>query len=128
MRDGSSRVNFSLDFRKLPWLHVFDMLLKLGVDISRLKRQIRDALPKIDSVLREETQNEAVLTSTYSGDHLPGSLHYANLAVDLRLPGKNLDMVLHKLSLRLGPDYDVVAEPNHIHIEHDPPGVRKREV
>ena len=106
-------------------IDLLDMLLKLGVDISRLKRQIRDALPKIDSVLREETQNEAVLTSTYSGDHLPGSLHYANLAVDLRLPVKNLDLVLYKLSLRLGPDYDVVAESNHIHIEHDPPKLAK---
>ena len=101
------------------------MLLKLGVDISRLKRQIRVALPKIEAVFREETGNEPIITSTWESDHSPGSLHYANLAVDVRVPKKNLEMVLHKLSLRLGPDYDVVAEPNHIHIEHDPPKLKK---
>jgi len=96
------------------------MLVKLGVYIDELKREIRRALNVIDEVYREHGQ-EAVITSTYEGNHSPGSLHYARQAVDVRLPGRHvLGVLVEELKARLGRDYDVVVEPDHIHVEYDP--------
>lgn len=102
------------------------MLLKLGVDITRLKRQIRRALPVIERIYQEIAGEEAVITSTYEGTHGPGSLHYANLALDTRKAKKDNKKVIEKLKLDLGPDYDIVVEKTHNHVEHDPKGLRRR--
>jgi len=98
------------------------MLLKLGVDISRLNREIRRALPVIENVYRG-TPYEPVITATYEGNHSTGSLHYANDAVDVRLPfpqGCSQETVFNKLKKELGKDYDVVLHKTHYHIEYDP--------
>jgi len=97
------------------------MLLKAGVDISRLKREIRRALPKLDRIYRGLGEH-LVITSTYEGTHSPGSLHYANDAVDTRLPAREVKGTMAEIRRELGPDYDVVKEVNHIHIEWDPKG------
>ena len=100
------------------------MLVKLGVDISRLKRPMRRGLKKIDSAFLRHTDFEAVVTSTYDGNHSPSSLHYAHLAVDLRLPAEtpfiSNDIVKKELKSSLGKDFDVILERNHFHIEYDP--------
>lgn len=97
------------------------MLIKLGVDISRLKRDIRRALNKIEHISRRVSGRETVVTSTYEGNHSPGSLHYADRAVDIRLAGDlmtNKNMV-RELQKALGRSFDVVLETTHIHIEYD---------
>ena len=99
------------------------MLVKLGVDISRLERPIRRTLNIIDRIFREHGE-EAVITSTYEGDHSPSSLHYANLAVDIRLPKENPTGIALAIQRALGDDYDVIIEKTHIHIEYDPKGRR----
>jgi len=98
------------------------MLLKLGVDISRLNRQIRRALKIVDGVYREVTGEEAVVTSTFEGNHSQGSLHYSNDAIDTRLPEKSpLTLeIIRKLKARLGDNYDIVPSNFCIHIEYDP--------
>jgi len=96
------------------------MLLKLGVDISRLKPPIRKKLNLIEKIFNDCADCEAVITSTYEGSHSPSSLHYANLAIDLRLPPRNINTVVEELKRRLGKDYDIVKEPTHIHLEFDP--------
>jgi len=71
--------------------------------------------------------HEAVLTSCDEGNHSPGSLHYAGQAVDVALPGSHgmtskassVDVV-SALRKELGPDYDIVLEQTHIHVEYDP--------
>jgi len=101
------------------------MLVKAGVDISRLNREIRRALAaaeRIDWI----GGDELVVTSTYDGNHSAGSLHYANDAVDIRLPKSQILEYLAELKQALGRDYDVVLEKDHIHIEYDPKGERKR--
>lgn len=101
------------------------MLLKLGVDISRLNKEIRRTLPKVDRAV-SRFKDEAVITSTFEGTHSPGSLHYCNDAYDLRLPRALLSHELGELRAEiqrvLGKDYDVVLEKNHFHIEYDPKG------
>ena len=65
---------------------------------------------------------ELVITSAKDGKHGPKSLHYEGLALDLRsrdLAGRQVFVVMD-LKNALGPDYDVVLEADHIHVEYDP--------
>ena len=65
------------------------MLLKAGVDISRLNREIRRALQIVNTVYINYIE-ELVVTSTYEGNHSPRSLHYGNDAFDARKPVKKM--------------------------------------
>lgn len=106
------------------------MLTKLGVDVGRLKRNIRRSMPIIDQVFKDLTKSEAILTSTYEGDHDPGSLHYCDEATDYRIG--HLDMakrdeirleVKKRLAERFGQfKYDVLFSANDaaLHVEYDP--------
>ena len=95
------------------------MLIKAGVDISRLKPEIRKILGIIDLIIWGIEKREMVITSTYEGSHCAGSLHYANLAVDVRRSFDN-NSSYEEIKERLGKDYDVILERTHIHIEYDP--------
>ena len=95
------------------------MLIKLGVSIEKLNRKARRALQVVAEVFAE-FGHEAVITSTYEGNHGPRSLHYANDAFDVRLPPDGVVKIVLELRERLGKDFDVVLEKDHIHIEHDP--------
>jgi len=96
------------------------MLIKAGVDISRLKRPMRTALKLTERTMRQcKIIEDLVITSTYEGNHSAGSLHYANLAVDIRSKGWEIEDI-EILKQNLGKKYDVVAEGSHIHIEYDP--------
>jgi len=86
--------------------------MKLGVDITRLKRQIRRALPKIEAVYTEISGEEVVISSTYEGNHPP------------RVPPLRKPCSRHPQS-DLGPNYDVVEEGTHNHVEHDPKNSRR---
>jgi len=93
------------------------MLLKAGVDISRLCRECRRALNKI-----EKAFPDFVVTSTYEGTHSPGSLHYANEAFDIRITHgrKATEINPDRLKRILQPGFDVLREATHFHIEWDP--------
>ena len=95
------------------------MLIKAGVDISRLRPEIRKKLTKI-ATFYHALGEELVVTSTYEGTHSEGSLHYANLAIDIRRPGTGSGDFEEKLKNYLGLDYDMVYKLDHIHIEYDP--------
>jgi hypothetical protein len=92
------------------------MLLKAGVDISKLHRECRRALGKIAHLYPD-----FVITSTYEGTHSAGSLHYANQALDIRHKTYlGISLSAERIRLVLGTDFDVVGEATHIHIEYDP--------
>ena len=93
------------------------MLLKLGVSIEKLGREIRRALDPVDTLYHAGGE-EVVITSTFEGDHKAGSLHYSNDAFDIRMPKKPGE-VAQELRRRLGKDFDVVLELDHIHVEYD---------
>ena len=95
------------------------MLIKAGVDISRLRPEIRKKLNEIARRVWSVEKAELVITSTYEGNHSEGSLHYANLAVDIRRE-KYGSIMRDELRDKLGIDYDVCLEASHIHIEYDP--------
>lgn len=58
------------------------------------------------------------ITSIREGNHGPGSFHYLGLAVDFKKHGGDLQIVKNIL----GPDWDVIEHPTHVHIEYDPKG------
>lgn len=108
------------------------MLVKMGVDYSRLKWKIRRTLNIVDDLFKEKTGIEAVLSSTYEGNHMPSSRHYCDLAVDFSFKIHNLDLhqkddirvaVSNELISRYGErKYDVLFSANDtaLHIEYDP--------
>ena len=95
------------------------MLLKAGVDISRLNREIRRSLPIVAAVF-DSHHEELTITSTYEGNHGEGSLHYSNDAYDIREPLENPAYMVMQIKPALGHAFDVVLESDHIHIEYDP--------
>jgi hypothetical protein len=96
-----------------------NMLIKAGVDISRLRPEIRKKQNRIASIVWKIEKEELIITSTYEGTHSEGSLHYADLAEDIRRHKKGQE-VRDQLAFELGPDYDIVLCADHIHIEYDP--------
>lgn len=97
------------------------MLLKPGVDIARLNREIRRTLVKLDRIY-SNNGDSLVITSTYEGNHSPSSLHYRNDAIDIRMPARDKRSIVSEIKTTLGQDFDVVCEVNHIHIEYDKKG------
>jgi len=95
------------------------MLIKAGVDISRLNREIRRALRTVSDIFMGFDQ-EVVVTSTYEGNHGAGSLHYANDAFDVRYPDQPLVGIITRLRNKLGNDFDILGREDHIHLEYDP--------
>jgi len=95
------------------------MLIKAGVYIDRLDRKMCWALNRIGKAYKL-FKEEVIITSTYEGNHMDGSLHYCNKAIDIRLPQKNTKKVLEKLLDFLGEDFDLVYYDTHFHIEYDP--------
>ena len=95
------------------------MLIKAGVDISRLKPPIRKRLSCVNGIYDAAGEN-MIITSTYEGNHGAGSLHYADLAVDFGYPTiMNADFMIDFKACFHG-DYDIVPEKDHIHVEYDP--------
>lgn len=58
------------------------------------------------------------ITSASDRTHSPGSLHYQGKAVDLVVEGDIGFSV--ELSKALGPDFDVIFEGSHTHLEFQP--------
>jgi len=95
------------------------MLIKAGVEISRLNREIRRSMPKVALILWSHRE-VFIITSTYEGNHGVGSLHYADDAYDCKSPKENRLKCVNEIKVKLGKDYDVIDEKDHIHIEWDP--------
>ena len=95
------------------------MLIKAGVDISRLKREIRRSLPKVEAIYNQYFE-DLIITSTYEGNHGAGSLHYADEAYDTGTQKRKSREIFREIKKGLGASFDVCFEGDHIHIEYDP--------
>lgn len=66
---------------------------------------------------------ETYVTSMNDSTHMPGSKHYTDEAADVRthdlLPA-DIAYWASMIQRRLGSDYQVITETDHIHIEYDP--------
>ena len=93
--------------------------IKPGVRVLGLQPEILLAIFVAERLYNEQAQ-ALVVTSITDGQHKVGSMHYAGRAVDLRLPTTPAARMIEQLAGRLGADYDVILEADHIHVEYDP--------
>jgi len=94
--------------------------LKDGARVAGIQPPLLLALIIADQVYGIQSE-QCVVTSVSDSKHMPGSLHYIGQAADLRMPGLNAKAaVLAELKSRLGSDYDVLIEADHIHVEYQP--------
>ena len=101
--------------------------LKEGVKLHGLTPQALFGMMVVDQVFRDHNLQQALwITSVAEGRHSSKSLHYHGRAFDVRLPTiepfERAEAMLADCCQYLGPDFDVVAESNHWHIEWDPKG------
>ena len=97
-------------------------MIKKGVKAQGVQPEIVLAIQEAREVYRD-LDAELVITSLRDGKHMKSSLHYSGLAVDLRtrhLSSGDRATAAARLRVVLGPEYDVVLESDHIHVEHDP--------
>lgn len=98
------------------------MRLKEGVSVGGMGVEALLALV-IAAEVYDSMGAELVVTSVKDGKHGEASLHYEGKAVDLRIHNLvplDVPKVIEKLRKRLGREYDVVLEKDHIHVEFDP--------
>jgi hypothetical protein len=96
----------------------------IPVDLSNLQPQMVVALLVVEGVFGHFGY-EAIITSGRDGKHRAGSLHYLGRALDFRtrhVISHHKTQIVDSLAARLGPDYDVVLEETHLHVEYDPKG------
>lgn len=98
-------------------------MIKIGVDLRGIHPQISVAYCIASAIYREKASVPCVITSASDGKHGPNSLHYKGLALDLRTSSmrpEQRSQVHIALQSALGPQFDVVLEDDHIHLEFDP--------
>lgn len=96
-------------------------MLKVKAGVRPRNLVIAAAIANTAELLRLEL----VITSGTDGRHKRNSKHYSGEALDMRtsnLSKLDIPRVMRVLEKRLGPDYEVLLESDHIHIEHDPKG------
>jgi len=96
--------------------------IKHGVKILGVKPEAVLAVTICDGVMTKYGV-ECVLTSVTDSKHGRGSFHYLGFAFDLRsrdLTSNERNQVLLDLKDALGPEFDVVLESDHFHIEWNP--------
>ena len=97
--------------------------LEKNVSLSDLKPQTLVAVMSAWAIFISLGANEFVLTSVNDGIHSRKSLHRFGYAVDIRiwvLTEAKRVMAAKKIADALGKHFDVVLEPDHLHIEYDP--------
>lgn len=100
--------------------------VKPGANIDTLRPEMNDAVIAAGTAATE-LGIPNVITSGNDSVHMAGSLHFEDLAIDVRRgdwPDFNDVATARKQTTRikeqLSRDFDVVLENTHIHIEYDP--------
>lgn len=76
---------------------------------------------KIHRYYQNTFGEDLFITSIRDGNHSAGSLHYRGDAEDYRFPKARFGSQDHEyIKNILGPNYDVVVERSHLHVEYDP--------
>jgi hypothetical protein len=105
-----------------------NLSVKQGASVRGLRPEIIMAVIVAAGVYAEY-EKPCVLTEGTGGKHRKHSLHNKGLAIDLRvrdpegkweLSQEQVEEIVMKLSYRLGAEFQVVNEYDHIHIEFDP--------
>ncbi len=100
------------------------MKLKSDVKATGFRAEMLLALIIADGVYQKHGHG-LVITSLLDGAHAKTSLHYAGCAADLRtiaanIPKSTIDAIAADIRKALTVDYDVIIEPDHIHLGFQP--------
>jgi hypothetical protein len=100
------------------------MMIKKGVNPAGIRPELLVALIVANGVWAKHGE-ELVVTSLNDSKHSKTSLHYAGQGADLRtryFSNEEAEEVAQDLRDALGnsPDYDIIVESNHIHMEWQP--------
>ena len=96
--------------------------IKVGVDACGIKPELVPVLIVANEVYANMGY-DFVITSLVDGQHRAGSLHAFGFAADMRtkhIPIEKQAPIRDEIAIRLGPQYDVILEADHIHVEFDP--------
>lgn len=94
--------------------------LKSTARVYGLKPEILLAVIVANDVYKEHGAH-LTITAGMDGKHMHGSKHYSGMAIDLRIWNiREKREIARQIGDRLGGDYDVVLEADHIHIEYHP--------
>ena len=97
------------------------MTLKAGIRLDNISPQIVLAM-----IVADQCYGGAlVITSVNDSKHMEGSKHYSGSAFDCRTTSAGINQtqaqkIVTAMKERLGADFDVVLEDDHIHCEYDP--------
>ena len=94
---------------------------KNGVKLAGLQPEMLEAIDICAEVFSKNNL-PLTLTSAREGNHGRHSHHYKGLAIDLRVwdIADSVNIYQRYLQEALGPDYQVIVEPDHLHVEYDP--------
>ena len=96
------------------------MTIWLKIDVQGdLQPIVAKARGKVAAIYQRYGE-DLYITAKRDGLHGLGSLHYEGLAFDIRYPLKEIEGLIDEIKKELGPDFDVVPEGDHIHLEYDP--------
>ena len=97
--------------------------VKSGVNFAGIRAEMVPAFLAAYSVFAQHSTS-LTITSALDSKHGTGSLHYVGLALDVRtrhIPQNGLKKkIADEIRVALGPQYDVILEKTHIHIEFQP--------
>lgn len=99
------------------------MNLKPGASLKGVGWQMFYASIVVEQTYKRYGFAECTIVSGTDSKHKDGSLHYEGEALDYRIwhiLRESLDRMAEEIRGRLGPDYDVVVEEDHLHIEYQP--------
>lgn len=96
------------------------LALKPGVKLDGLRPHMIHALADIVEAY-ENLKQTCTVTAGGDGKHMEGSLHGMGNALDFRRWNlQDPQGFIVTLRRKLGKDYDVILETDHIHVEYDP--------
>ena len=97
------------------------MKIKETVNLTGLRTETLLAIMIVNECY-SKLNEEFVLTSVTDSVHTTGSLHYVGFAFDCRTKDLSipLGLLTDKIKASLSPQFDIVIEVDHIHIEFQP--------
>jgi len=88
-------------------------------NLGLLRPEMRHGVFACEYVMNKYGE-ELTITWIRGGKHKEGSLHAKRRAIDGLLPGVRQAEIFGEIKDLIGPEYDLVIEEDHFHLEWDP--------